>query len=170
MSFENRLNQALRIVDNTPGFEANKQVIRETDYHRRLPFDPFKRFSMSVGKRTVWLARDWEIWQNTFLPANAVDGFAQAANLIHESCHCVQRDAMGTLGFTTRYAQRAGRYALEVEAYRLQMKHVMVCYQLTSIAQIQAYVDFFAASLCNDYFLFGYRTQQETYADFVQGL
>lgn len=164
----NKLSTALKLVeDSPPGFAKQKHVIRETDYSQKTFIEPFRRFSWVTGRRSVRLAYDWHKWTNMQLPMQ-IDGFPQANNLIHEAVHCQQIDRLGGLpAWLATYAQRPGRYRLELEAYSIQIWHVKECFQLPSYEALRGYIEGIAGMLQDDYLLFGYRNQHQIITDLI---
>lgn len=162
------LELALELVKESPGFEKQKQVIAETTYTQKFPFEPFSDFSWVTGRRNVRLANSFDSWTNFDLP-RPVDGFPQANNLIHEAVHGLQIDqACGFGSWFATYSQRAGRYRLELEAYSVQIRHVMACFQVSNNEQIMDFIDGIAERASRHYLLFGYKNKYDILEDLVR--
>lgn len=170
MNFESILNRAISLVEMSPSFfRKNIETIRKTNYSEKLFFEPFRSSSTTFSPTYVRLAYKWEDWFNPLLPSQ-IFGFIQANNLIHESVHQMQRSNLGFLSFTTRYAQMSGRYALELEAYQIQIKHLMVHYGITDPNAIRPFIEAQAYSLANGYFLSKSYTAGNAFQDLMSGL
>lgn len=67
----------------------------------------WRAYSSTVGN-TIYLSK--EDWQ-------PLDQISKCALVIHEATHVIQWKHLGRLAFIARYAQPAGRYKLELDAF-----------------------------------------------------
>lgn len=101
--------KAITIIQNAPEFDREYRRLRFCDIKKKPWWYPYKNFYSTLGNTVYYPEK-----------AEFTDPLHQASILVHEATHLIQWDRLGFVNFSTRYAQAAGRLALEKDAFRTQ--------------------------------------------------
>lgn len=93
------------------GFEKQARALSECRIVEKPWYMPWKHLSTTLNG-TIYLSKEWPKWD-------------LASHLAHEATHLLQQKDLGMTSFLAAYAQKAGRFRLELEAHGVE--YLLAC-------------------------------------------